>query len=100
MQQALCQIIHADTIVVGHSLNNDLNVLRLQHWQLIDTAMLFAVPSLGHRTFALRVRRGEIEAISADALLPTIRQDLVTELLQVNMQPLGEAHGEEGETVA
>lgn len=54
-RDAVCRIIHADTIVVGHSLNNDLAALRLRHWHVIDTAMLFAVPSMGNRTFALRV---------------------------------------------
>lgn len=51
------QIVMSDTVVVGHSLNNDLNVMRLQHWHIIDTAMIFAVPSLGARTFALRVSK-------------------------------------------
>ncbi len=58
-QDAVCQIIYSDTIVVGHSLNNDLNVLKIQHWHIIDTSMLYMVPSLGHRTFSLKVGKEE-----------------------------------------
>lgn len=54
-REALCRVIFADTIVVGHSLHYDLVAMRLQHWNVIDTAMLFSVPDLESRTFSLKV---------------------------------------------
>lgn len=40
-QQALRSFLSADTIIVGHSMDNDLKVLQLVHHRVIDTAALF-----------------------------------------------------------
>eukprot|EP00698_Gefionella_okellyi_P015550 TRINITY_DN438_c0_g1_i1.p1 TRINITY_DN438_c0_g1~~TRINITY_DN438_c0_g1_i1.p1 ORF type:complete len:562 (+),score=119.93 TRINITY_DN438_c0_g1_i1:50-1687(+) len=41
-QEQFLQIVSANTIVVGHSLENDLNALRVCHQMVADTAILFA----------------------------------------------------------
>ena len=41
VHSALRGLISADTILVGHSLDNDLNALKLHHARVIDTAALF-----------------------------------------------------------
>jgi len=44
MQQKLLAVITPHTILIGHSLNSDLNALRLTHPFIIDTALLFPHP--------------------------------------------------------
>ena len=44
VQQELLGIIYADTILLGHSLQNDLKALHLVHHRVIDTAVLFPHP--------------------------------------------------------
>ena len=41
IQRALGQLIGADTILIGHALDNDLRALRLVHQRVVDTAALF-----------------------------------------------------------
>ena len=41
VQKELLQHIHADTIIVGHSLENDLKALRIIHSNVVDTAVVF-----------------------------------------------------------
>lgn len=41
MRQELNNIIDSDTIIIGHGLENDFNVLRLMHTNVIDTAILY-----------------------------------------------------------
>ncbi|KAI0254695.1 ribonuclease H-like protein [Lactifluus subvellereus] len=41
VQRALGQLIGADTILIGHALDNDLRALRLVHRRVVDTAALF-----------------------------------------------------------
>lgn len=41
VQQDLLSLIHPTTILVGHSLENDLRVLKLKHDRIIDTAVLY-----------------------------------------------------------
>lgn len=41
VQQDLRALISADTVVVGHSLESDLNQLKLFHDQVVDTALLY-----------------------------------------------------------
>ncbi|RKP07407.1 hypothetical protein THASP1DRAFT_17105, partial [Thamnocephalis sphaerospora] len=36
--------VHADTILIGHSLESDLNVLKLAHATVIDTAIIYTHP--------------------------------------------------------
>ena len=44
IQQELLQLITPRTILVGHSLNSDLNALKLTHPFLVDTGILFPHP--------------------------------------------------------
>jgi RNA exonuclease 1 len=44
VQRALGRLIGADTILIGHSLDNDLRALRLVHHRVVDTAVLFPHP--------------------------------------------------------
>ncbi|KAI0005018.1 Rexo1 protein [Russula compacta] len=41
VRRALARLIGADTILIGHSLDNDLRALRLVHRRVVDTAALF-----------------------------------------------------------
>ncbi len=40
-QRALAWLIGADTVLIGHALDNDLRALRLVHHRVVDTAALF-----------------------------------------------------------
>ncbi|KAF9989623.1 RNA exonuclease 3 [Mortierella antarctica] len=42
------ELIDGDTIVIGHSLENDFKVLRLIHTRVIDTAMMYPHPQRVH----------------------------------------------------
>ena len=41
---ALLRLISAETVLVGHSINSDLDVLRLYHARCVDTALLYPHP--------------------------------------------------------
>ncbi|GMM34626.1 RNA exonuclease [Saccharomycopsis crataegensis] len=41
MMEELGQIINDTTIIVGHGLENDLNVMRLIHYRIVDTAIIY-----------------------------------------------------------
>jgi RNA exonuclease 1 len=41
VQRAMARLIGADTILIGHALDNDLRALRLVHRRVVDTATLF-----------------------------------------------------------
>ncbi len=41
VQDDILQLIHADTIIIGHGLENDLRALKIIHTILIDTSILF-----------------------------------------------------------
>lgn len=41
VQNDIMGFVNADTILVGHGLENDLRVLKLVHYKIIDTAILF-----------------------------------------------------------
>lgn len=45
VQAEIQQFIHADTILVGHSLENDLQALKILHTKVIDTSLLYPHPS-------------------------------------------------------
>lgn len=40
-QDELSQLVGKDTIIIGHGLENDLNVMRLVHLNVIDTSIMF-----------------------------------------------------------
>ncbi|KAI9508949.1 Rexo1 protein [Russula earlei] len=44
VRRALAQLISADTILIGHALDNDLRALRMVHRRVVDTAVLFPHP--------------------------------------------------------
>ncbi|MCO5581525.1 hypothetical protein L7F22_035411 [Adiantum nelumboides] len=44
VQMEILKIVSADTILVGHSLENDLAALKLVHKRIIDTALLYRHP--------------------------------------------------------
>lgn len=41
IRRALARFISADTILIGHALDNDLRALRIVHRRVVDTAALF-----------------------------------------------------------
>ncbi|KAF5270605.1 hypothetical protein FQA39_LY01343 [Lamprigera yunnana] len=58
VQNDLMGFINADTILIGHGLENDLRALRIMHYTVIDTAVVFAHP------YGLPYRRG-LKAITS-----------------------------------
>lgn len=67
-QQDLLKIITANDILVGHSLENDLNVMKIRHPLVIDTALLYgtqqgiswkpALRNLTHRFLSREIQKG------------------------------------------
>eukprot|EP01127_Copromyxa_protea_P004166 TRINITY_DN1401_c0_g1_i3.p1 TRINITY_DN1401_c0_g1~~TRINITY_DN1401_c0_g1_i3.p1 ORF type:complete len:645 (+),score=156.73 TRINITY_DN1401_c0_g1_i3:9-1943(+) len=53
VQQELSQIIYSDTILVGHSLENDLHAMKIIHEKVIDTSVLYPT-SVEGKKHALR----------------------------------------------
>lgn len=45
IRRSLDAFINADTILIGHALDNDLNTLRMIHHRCVDTAILFPHPA-------------------------------------------------------
>jgi len=41
IRKTLDSLINADTILIGHALDNDLKTLRIIHHRCVDTALLF-----------------------------------------------------------
>lgn len=52
MYTHMFEFIGSNTILIGHGLSNDLNVLRLVHDRIVDTALLY--PRSRTRTFSLK----------------------------------------------
>lgn len=48
-------MVHRETILVGHSLENDLLALKISHNLVIDTAVLYKHPRGGSYKTALRI---------------------------------------------
>ncbi|KAJ3671626.1 hypothetical protein LUZ60_007705 [Juncus effusus] len=42
IQEEFLQLVHSETVIVGHSLENDLSALRVSHERVIDTAVLYS----------------------------------------------------------
>ncbi|XP_010270386.1 PREDICTED: small RNA degrading nuclease 5 isoform X2 [Nelumbo nucifera] len=55
IQEELLKLVYKETILVGHSLENDLLALKISHDMVIDTAVLYKHPRGGHFKTALRV---------------------------------------------
>ncbi|KAK8958406.1 Small RNA degrading nuclease 5 [Platanthera guangdongensis] len=54
VQNFFLKIVYHETILVGHSLENDLSALKISHGLVIDTAILYKHPQSGFRKPALR----------------------------------------------
>lgn len=48
VQDEVLRLVHAETILVGHSVENDLIALKVLHPLVIDTALLYHHPTKGH----------------------------------------------------
>ena len=46
IQQRLCQVVAAETLLVGHGLENDLTTLKIIHANCLDTALLYPHPKV------------------------------------------------------
>ncbi|XP_077213910.1 polynucleotidyl transferase, ribonuclease H-like superfamily protein [Tasmannia lanceolata] len=55
IQEEFVKIVHKETILIGHSLENDLFALKISHNLVIDTAVLYKHIRGGHFKPALRV---------------------------------------------
>ncbi|KAL0909871.1 hypothetical protein M5K25_020779 [Dendrobium thyrsiflorum] len=55
VQKDFLKYVYKETILVGHSLENDLSALKISHNVIIDTAILYKQPRSGTRKPALRV---------------------------------------------
>ncbi|KAL4271298.1 hypothetical protein GQ457_13G022130 [Hibiscus cannabinus] len=55
VQEDFLKLVHKDTILVGHSLENDLLALKISHNLIIDTSVLYKHPRGGSYKSALRV---------------------------------------------
>ncbi|KAK3032423.1 hypothetical protein RJ639_037150 [Escallonia herrerae] len=55
IQEEFLQLVYKETILVGHSLENDLLALKISHDLVIDTAVLYKHPRGGSYKVALRV---------------------------------------------
>ncbi|XVF37084.1 hypothetical protein REPUB_Repub19eG0114900 [Reevesia pubescens] len=55
VQEDFLKLVHKDTILIGHSLENDLLALKISHDLVIDTSVLYKHPRGGSYKTALRV---------------------------------------------
>ncbi|XP_010999831.1 PREDICTED: small RNA degrading nuclease 5 isoform X2 [Populus euphratica] len=55
IQEDFLKLVYKETILVGHSLENDLLALKISHEVVIDTALLYKHPRGGNYKSALRV---------------------------------------------
>ncbi|WCJ43443.1 Polynucleotidyl transferase ribonuclease H-like superfamily protein [Euphorbia peplus] len=55
VQEDFLKLVHKETILVGHSLENDLLALKISHELVIDTAVLYKHPRGGSYKTALRI---------------------------------------------
>ncbi|SCV00165.1 LAME_0G07976g1_1 [Lachancea meyersii CBS 8951] len=75
LSQVLCKnMINANSVLIGHGMENDLNVLRLIHKKIIDTAILYprgkfksSLKDLAFEVVSKRIQNGEHDS-SEDAI--------------------------------
>ena len=48
LQARFFELVCSRTLLVGHSLENDLKALRVVHAKVLDTAVLFPHPKVSH----------------------------------------------------
>ena len=51
----LCQYVSEDTILIGHSLENDLKAMQVFHQKVIDTSIIYPHPAGFPRRSSLKV---------------------------------------------
>ncbi|KAL1823660.1 hypothetical protein DCAR_0311657 [Daucus carota subsp. sativus] len=56
IQEDFVQLVHKETILVGHSLENDLLALKISHHLVIDTAVLYKHSRGGTSTYKISLR--------------------------------------------
>lgn len=56
LQEDFVQLVHKETILVGHSLENDLLALKISHHLVIDTAVLYKHSRGGTSTYKISLR--------------------------------------------
>lgn len=56
LQEDFLQLVHKETILVGHSLENDLLALKISHRLVIDTAVLYKHSRGGTSTYKISLR--------------------------------------------
>lgn len=56
LQEDFLQLVHKETILVGHSLENDLLALKISHHLVIDTAVLYKHSRGGTSTYKISLR--------------------------------------------
>eukprot|EP00668_Euglena_longa_P034646 GGOE01044476.1.p1 GENE.GGOE01044476.1~~GGOE01044476.1.p1 ORF type:complete len:521 (-),score=104.20 GGOE01044476.1:111-1649(-) len=107
VQHDILNLVFADTILVGHSLQNDLHVLRLIHHRVVDTAFLFPHPKgpphqpalrlLAHRLLRRSIQGFTGKAQPAAGASHSSAEDATAclELLQLKLKH-GPAFGAEG----
>ncbi|PRP84431.1 putative leucine-rich repeat receptor-like protein kinase [Planoprotostelium fungivorum] len=64
VQESILQLVHPNTILVGHSLENDMRALRMIHDRIIDTALLYPLS---------RGTKSSLKALSGRLLKKTIQ---------------------------
>lgn len=92
-RKKLLELMHVETVLVGHGLENDLKALRLVHTSVVDTVMLFPHPRGPPYRMSLReltskhlgkiiqasASEGHDASIDASAALELLRWKLVHE---------------------
>ena len=68
VQKALIDLLPADAILIGQSLNSDLNALQMMHPYVIDTSVIFCIS--GNRR-----RKSKLSLLSALFLGHTIQNE-------------------------
>lgn len=85
VQEEISEFISSDTIICGHSLENDLRALKLIHYRIIDTSIIYPHPTLGFKyslkSLAAKYLRKSIQNGSHDS-----REDASTAIELVTMK--------------
>lgn len=71
MEAVLLFLIHRDTILVGHDLENDLIGLKIYHGNIIDTSQVFGFSQSGKASLKYLIRkylRRQIQLTEHDSL--------------------------------
>eukprot|EP01101_Sappina_pedata_P008847 TRINITY_DN4992_c0_g1_i1.p1 TRINITY_DN4992_c0_g1~~TRINITY_DN4992_c0_g1_i1.p1 ORF type:complete len:600 (-),score=270.22 TRINITY_DN4992_c0_g1_i1:13-1791(-) len=94
IQEKLKAIISKDTILVGHSLENDLKALKIVHKKVIDTALLFPRPGGKHslKFLTKKFLKEDIQIGTHDSI-----QDSVSAMKLVHLKLIKEKNSVEDE---